>query len=310
MSKILKSFCCSILFVALSLCGSSAVDYLSFNNHRTFECSKCRKQVSSSLDMVKQQGGAFDIFFNGVNFYNSLSSGADLPSINLPNLYLATVRSDNKNFLMCPDCASEDLGEQIKLSVKEFYPGFNFSNPNQRDIDNLLQNNDFIQKIPMEYRYNVKGFEDGKCNCCICPEGSEKGKIDVFGTNDYFVCVNCGNLFHTECAEDWIKKNFNCPRCKCTSLFKNCKESFDNAKKLTFRLWVRNGCSCPRFSDVVKNAKDMRYFEKLGKISLKYQDRLQNNDVPDEFLEALLPRAVPESKCSRFCSWLRSFCGC
>lgn len=71
-----------------------------------------------------------------------------------------------------------------------------------------------------------------------------------------------------------------------------------------------NGCSFPRFSDVVKNAKDMRYFEKLGKISLKYQDRLQNNDVPDEFLEALLPRAVPESKCSRFCRWLYYFCGC
>lgn len=150
---------------------------------------------------------------------------------NLPKYYCATVRSDDIVSLMCKDCASEDISEQIKLLVKEFCPGFIFSNPRQRDIEDLSQNISFIQRIPSEYRYNVKGFEDGKCDCYICGvEGSEKGKIDVFGTNDYFVCVNCGNLFHTECAENWIKRNFNCPACRCMSLFKNCKEKIDSEK--------------------------------------------------------------------------------
>ena len=85
------------------------------------------------------------MFFDRINFYNfsvhlhnKENPNDHRPSINLPKLYCATVRSDDIGSLMCDDCASEDINKQIKLLVKEFYPGFNFSNPNQRDIDNLL----------------------------------------------------------------------------------------------------------------------------------------------------------------------------
>ena len=256
------------------------------------------------MNSVKQSNG---IINDSLNILNGLD-------FSIPNVYTVVVRSDDKNALMCSDCGCKDMDEQIKSLVKEFCHGFDFSNPRQRDVENLLCDDSFVRRIPKEYRYNVKGFEDGKCICTICLEDQEENKVDVFKAESYYVCINCGSLFHKECTEEWARKNFSCPSCrnKIGVIFHN-SNNVAEGQKSVFRMWVNNGCSMLSLSDMLEGYRNMNEadFEKIGETCFKFQDKLKNGEMPDEFLELILPKKVaPKSKCARFCDCLRSFFGC
>ena len=303
MYKVLKSFCCSILFVALNLCGSSAVDYLSFNNFKPFKCAKCSRYVQGSLDVVNDMKQKNENFNRSFNILDGLG-------FSMPDVYMAYVRSDDRNTLMCDDCGCKDMDKQIKSLVKYFCPGFNFQSPRQQDVENLIHNDSFIQKVPREYNYNVKGFQNGKCICSICLEDQEENKIDVFKTGSYYSCFNCGNLFHEECAEKWLRENFSCPDCRNKFGMIPYDGNICETRRVTFRIWVKNGCSCPLPSDLRKRYLNMNGDDiaTLGESYLKLCDRSENDGIPDEFVDLLLPKRIaPESKCSRFCKWL---CSC
>ncbi len=303
MSKVLKSFCCLTLLVTLNLCGTSATDYLMFNNFKPFECSKCKKRGQGSIDAINDIRQSNEL----VNYHLDV---LDSLGFSMPNIYWAVVRFDDKKALMCSDCGCKDKNEQIKALVKEFCPGFNFSAPCQRDVENLIQNDSFIQRIPRQYVYNMKNFEDGKCICAICLGDREEEKIDVFKRESYYVCINCGGLFHKECEEKWARKNFNCPSCR--NKFGIILYSDDIAtegKKFVFKMWVKNNCSLPLQSDYFEALRNMNEAEVES--CSKLLDRSENDGIPDEFVDLLLPKRIaPESKCSRFCNCLRSFFGC
>ena len=308
MPKVLRSFCCLLLFLTLNLCDASSVDYLVFNNFKSFECSKCKKEVRGSLDVINDVKQSNEFIDNALSTLGRVG-------FSIPNVYMAVVRSDDKNALICSECGYKDMDEQIKSLVGEFCPGFDFSNPRQRDVENLIHNDSFIQKIPREYRYNrynVKGFEDGKCICCL--KDREEDKIDVFKTESCYVCIACGSLFHKVCAERWGQENSCCPNCRNKIGIIPCSyKSVYEGRKLTFRIWVKNGCSYPSPSGLRENYRNMNEndFTKIGENIFKCQDRLKNGEMPDEFLELLLPKKVaPKSKCARFCNWLRSCFKC
>ena len=243
MYKVLKSFCCLLLFSILNLCGVSAVDYLSFNNYEPFKCSKCGKQVKGSLELLDdaRKNDEFISFF-----WNILSDNG----VTFPNIYKAFVRSDDRKTLVCSDCVRKDIFKQIKSLVEEFCPEFDFQSPRQQDVENLIRNDSFIQRIPGNYTYNVKGFEDGKCICSICLKDQEEDKVDVFKSGSYYVCIGCGRLFHEVCMEEWIQESFSgpnyfsCPNCRNrVGLILQDGNSVTKEKKSIFEMWVKNGCS-------------------------------------------------------------------
>jgi hypothetical protein len=277
MYKVLKSFCCLLLFSILNLCGVSAVDYSSFNNHEPFNCSKCGKKVEGYLK-----------FLGNVRASNEyVDKAMKLFDLNSLDVYTAFVRLDDKKVLMCVDCGREDMHKQIELSVKEFCPKFNFQSPCREDVENLIRNKQFIQEIPIEYICSGV-FEDKECVCKLCNKGLGGIGPAIFEEGNYASCVNCRNVFHGECVYNWVsEKNEICPVCKGGSgLIWYNAFTITEKRLYSFVTWVNDSrpSSFQSRLEFFKNANKDDFAE-----NRKFKEEFQKCKTLDEVLDLLFP---------------------
>lgn len=226
MFKILKSFCCSVLFVALNLCGSSAIDYMFFHSSEPYECDFCKKQAPNVADSW--------------NDTKNLSLISIMPS-KMPDFY-PCYRKIGSCSLMCEKCKMEDHNKQIKELVLEFCPKFNFNKPYAEDVSYLLSNSKFLSRFPMDRTFGEEG--DRFCECDFC-----KKDIDLFFSNSYDIC-KCGAPIHERCM--FRSKHFS--KCKLESR----EDNTFVKQKLKFQSWVKDGCKAVSFlSPVILDDKNM-----------------------------------------------------
>ena len=232
MSKILKSFCCSVLFVALNLCGASAVDYVFFYVYKPYMCGCCGKKVSSTVDnwenanyyLCYRKIGSYDLMCEECKIDDHDQQIKELVLECFPKFKFEKPKPINSNGLLslvklfpvgCFSCEKNDFNnQQIKESVLQFFPDFNFDKPNLGDIKKLLG---FFAFFPIDR------FLCEKCDCCHKP-------IDLLSPLSYDICM-CGAPVHVKCMEK-------------SKHFLVCKTKDDNgeARRMKFISWYTNGC--------------------------------------------------------------------
>ncbi len=235
MSRILKFFCYSMLFVALNLCGSSALDYVFFYVFKKpckYKCSCCKKLVfddNASYSFCYRRIGSYDLMCEECKMkdYNKQIRELVLqffPNFDFKNLNSIDIHGVWKFFGLFPfgrsvweECDFRNIRKQIKKLVLQFFPNFSFENPNLRDIRSLSS---FLDVFPIERRL-------GGEQCDVCYK-----QIDLLSLNSYEVCI-CGAPVHTECTEN--SKHF----LRCTKKEDNYVNGM--ARRMKFISWYRSG---------------------------------------------------------------------
>ena len=95
---------------------------------------------------------------------------------------------------------------------------------NLKDIDQIIDyyvgNNEHLITLPQEFRSNKVFYNQLNSHCVIC--------LNQLLLNALNVCMcSKGHLVHSDCFDEWKKKNNTCPLCKTTNNIKHIQQYID-----------------------------------------------------------------------------------